>query len=209
MRLSIAHPFFLHACLAAGGALAEEGPSFDCAKAESEATELVCRDAELAALDRRLAGVFSEALGVAEDLDAGAEEAVAELRAIERGWIGGRDDCRKVEDPRACVERAYLTREAELVAEWMLVEPFTEAAWACGEAPSQVVFVTYFDTELPGIRVEYEDEVAAMQLSPSGSGSRYDNSSGRYFWEKGAEALFVWEQTSADPEPQRCVLVAG
>ena len=76
-----------------GVVLAQEGPTFDCANAEHEAETAICENAELAALDRRLAETYSAALDAAEGLDAGAEEAVAELKAYQRGWIGGRDDC--------------------------------------------------------------------------------------------------------------------
>jgi uncharacterized protein len=106
----------------------QEGPSFDCAKAESAAETLVCEDAGLAALDRLVADRYAAAFSVAGGLDAGAQQAVDELRAYQRGWIKGRDDCWKASDLRAsdlgaCVEAAYLRREGELVAQWLLEEP--------------------------------------------------------------------------------------
>ena len=71
------------------GAPATVPPSFDCAKAVSEAEKLVCGDAELAALDRQLAARYGEA----KDADP----------AIQRGWAKGRDDCLKGQDPRVWV----------------------------------------------------------------------------------------------------------
>jgi uncharacterized protein len=184
---------------------AQDGPSFDCARAESAAEKFVCGDAALAGLDRRLSEVFSAAVSVAEGLDAGADEAAGTLKAMQRGWIKGRDECWKASDERACVETAYLTREAELVATWMLEEPFAEAAWQCEGNPANEVYVMYFDTELPSIRVEYGDGIEAMWQTPAGSGARYDGSFGRYFWEHQGEAAFVWDQGAE----QSCKLVAG
>lgn len=185
--------------------LAEEGPSFDCAKAESSAEELVCSDPNLAVADRELAETYGLALAAARNLDAGAEEAEATLRATQRGWIGGRDECWKADDLKACVGRAYLSRRAELVALWMLEEPMAEAAWRCGDNPANEVYVVYFDTVLPGIRVEYGDGIEAMQLTPTASGTRYDGTFGRFFWEKDGEATFAW----TEGDEQTCTLVAG
>jgi len=191
--------------LIAAPAWAQEGPSFDCAKAASSAEELVCSDPNLAVADRQLAETYARALAAARSLDAGADQAEATLKTTQRGWIGGRDDCWKADDLKACVGRAYLTRDAELVALWMLDESMTEAAWRCGDNPANKVYVMYFDTLLPGIRVEYGDGIEAMQLSPTTSGSRYDGTFGRFFWEKGGEATFAW----TEGEAQSCVLVAG
>jgi uncharacterized protein len=184
---------------------AQGEPSFDCSMAESSAEELVCADPELAALDGRLAETYSAALETAESLDAGADAAVATLKAMQRGWIKGRDECWKADDLRSCVQSAYLRREAELVAMWMLEEPYTEAAWVCEDNPANEVMVMYFDTGLPAIRIEYGDRVAAMMQSPTASGSRYDGDFGRFFWEKSGEALFSWEEGVE----QSCRLAAG
>lgn len=192
------------AVLLAVPAVADE-PSFDCARAASAAEELVCADPELAEADRRLAAVYERSSEAVAALDEGAMAIGAGLKATQRGWVTGRDECWKADDLRACVLRAYLAREADLVATWMLEEPVAEAAWTCGGNPANEVFVTYFDTPLPGIRVEYGDSVRTMQLSPAASGSRYDGEFGRYFWEHQGEAMFVWEEGTE----QTCTLVAG
>lgn len=195
-------------CVSGMPALAQDTPSFDCAKAESSAEELVCGDPDLAEIDRRLAVVFGEAVAAAEGLDAGAAEAVAvaELKAVQRGWIKGRDDCWKADDLRSCVEHAYLDREAELVALWMLKEPFAVTFWTCGGNPANEVAVMFFDTALPAARVEYGDGVAAMRLARSGSGAKYEGDYGRSFWEHQGEARFLWDQKA--PE-QSCVRKEG
>ena len=61
--------------LIATPALGQEPPSFDCSNAESSAEELICKDPQLAALDRRVAERFAAALQVVQGLDTGAEAA--------------------------------------------------------------------------------------------------------------------------------------
>lgn len=139
--------------------LAQDGPTFDCAKAESSAEKLICEDPALAALDRRLAEVFEAAVAVTSGLDAGAQTATDELRAYQRGWIKGRDECWKETDLRSCIETEYLRREGELVAEWMLEEPASVTTYLCGQGPADELIIYLFPNELPGIRVERGDSI--------------------------------------------------
>ena len=169
-------------------------PSFDCLKASSDAEELVCADQKLAALDRRLDTRFKAALEAARALDVGAEEATKELRATQRGWIKGRDDCWKAKDLKTCVEDAYLMREGNLVARWMLQDPAQVVSYGCDGNPANEVTVMFFDTELPSVRLEYGDSVDTGNQVRIGSGSRYVASFGRSIWVKGSEAMFAWEE---------------
>lgn len=180
---------------APAAALAQDGPSFDCARAETGAEQLVCADSALATLDRRVAARFAAALDVVRGLDAGAAEAEATLRAYQRGWIGGRDECWKAADERTCVEDAYLRREAGLVAEWMLEAPVATTFWTCGGNPANEVVTMFFDTPLPAVRFERGDSIDTGTLSPTGSGARYEGSFGRYIWIKGDQATY------RDPDP--------
>ncbi|MFD0981387.1 lysozyme inhibitor LprI family protein [Tropicimonas aquimaris] len=178
--------------LAASGTLAQEGPSFDCSKAETSAEELVCSDSALAALDRRVAERYAAALEAARGLGAGAAEAEADLKAYQRGWIGGRDECWKASDGdvRACVEASYLRREAELVTQWMLEPPRSTAFWTCGGNPANEVVTMFFDTELPSLRFERSDSIDTGTLERTGSGARYAGSFGREIWIKGEAATY-------------------
>ena len=168
----------LLACLALSpvAGLAQDGPAFDCAKAESSAEKLICNDAELAALDRRLADRFAAAIKVAEGLDVGAEEETNTLRAMQRGWISGRDECWKEPDLRLCVETEYLQREAELVAEFMLEPPSETLELSCGP---RALTVDIFATDLPGLRVEEGDSVyVGAQFETDTPGTYYMRSAG-------------------------------
>ncbi len=151
----------------------QEGPAFDCARAESSAEKLVCGDPPLAALDRHLADRFATALAVAEGLDVGAKEAEETLRATQRGWIKGRDECWKEPDLRICVETAYLRREAELVAQFLLEDASAIRELVCGDGARSLT-VYEFTTELPGIRVEEGDSVhVGALLSAANPGIYY------------------------------------
>lgn len=188
--------------LIATPALAQDGPSFDCAKAESSVEKLICADPGLARLDRTVSERYAEARKAAQGLGAGADEASNTLRALQRGWVKGRDDCWKATDQRACVEDAYLRRDAELVTGWMLDTPRSTAFWAC-DGNAEVVTM-FFDTELPGLRFEVGDTIDTGTLVPTGSGARYEGSFGRSIWISGQEASY----TAPDGTTLTCTLRA-
>ena len=79
------------ACLVFGATplAAQNGPSIDCTKANSTAEELICADPALSALDREISRLYDLARGSVAGSD------LAMLKAYQRGWIKGRDDCWK------------------------------------------------------------------------------------------------------------------
>ena len=83
-------------------------PAFECTKARGSIEQMICRNAELARLDRRLNAVYAGRLTMASQ----SEQRL--LRAEQRGWIKGRNDCWKSSDPHQCVADAYADRIAEL-----------------------------------------------------------------------------------------------
>ena len=83
-------------------------PSFDCAKASSDTEKLICDDPELADLDRSLAELYSVVLKNSSSDDQKM------LKAEQRGWIKGRDDCWKADDLRRCVADEYRYRIDQL-----------------------------------------------------------------------------------------------
>ncbi|MEQ8965625.1 MAG: MliC family protein [Azospirillaceae bacterium] len=172
----------------------EAGPSFDCAAAVSDAERAVCASAALADLDRRLATRYADALDVAGGLDAGAEAALAELRATQRGWVKGRDDCWKAEDLEACVADAYSRRIGALVALYMLETPAAVTTWQCGESPANELVVHHFDLERPAVRLERGDSIEVGVQVPAASGARYEASFGVSLWTRGDEARLEWPE---------------
>jgi uncharacterized protein len=163
-----------------------EAPSFDCSGVEAGSIEeLVCTDAELSALDRRLAEVYAAA----------SAEAINEhppvLQAEQRGWIKGRDGCWKSEEVRGCVVEAYRLRIAELQARYGLVPMIGPVTYQCGGQPANEVVVTYFQTDPPAAIVERGEESSLMYRQPAASGSRYQGQN-ESFWEHHGEATLTW-----------------
>jgi uncharacterized protein YecT (DUF1311 family) len=168
--------------------------SFDCAKAEHEIEQLVCQDSELAAKDRNMAEVYKQAVTAMENVDSGGAEALGELKATQRGWIGGRNDCWKADDKRQCAADSYDRRAAFLQARYFLVEGGDPVFYICNGNPADEIVATFIPTEPPSVRLERGDSLEIGILSPSGSGSRYDADFGVYFWIKGNDALVAWPQ---------------
>jgi len=83
-------------------------PSFNCNKATHEIEQLICADAELAALDVSLNDLYKIVL---KNTPAAAQK---RLKSEQVGWSKGRNDCWKSDDKRACVKGEYETRINEL-----------------------------------------------------------------------------------------------
>jgi len=165
--------------------VAAEAPSFDCGSAASAVERLICGNATLAALDRRLAARFADALDLA---GTGPEQ--ERLRAEERDVLAGREACAAETDPAACVKALYLKRLAALVARYELEAPAATATYACNGEPA-TVDVSFYDTELPSARIAYGDTVDTGTIAMSGSGSKYDAALGGSIWLKGDDMMFT------------------
>lgn len=174
-----------------------EGPSFDCSQAEAGRIEaLVCADSDLSALDRTLAEVYAAAQDKAQN------EHPPTLRAEQRGWIKGRDECWKSDDIRHCVEDEYKRRTAELQARYRLVAGLGPFMFACDGNPTNEVVATFFQTDPPTLVAERGDSVSLMYLEPSGSGARYSGQN-ETFWEHQGEALVTWGYQAPEMRCQR------
>lgn len=181
----------------AGGrnAAAAVDPSFDCTKADSDATKLVCRDAELAALDRETARLYGLALHGPHM----TEPRRKELMAMQRGWIKGRDECWKAEDLKDCVVQSYVSRIFELRqgyfdarqkdAEGISRGPLV---LACQNFDASIA-ITFVDTQTPRVNLAWRGRSVALTLVPAGSGAKYAGKAfdGAYtLWTKGDQAMF-------------------
>ena len=89
----------------------EAAPAFECSKARGSIEERICRSTELARLDRRLNAIYVAKFAAVTP----PEQRL--LRAGQRGWIKGRNDCWKSSDPHQCVVGAYNDRIEELSEE--------------------------------------------------------------------------------------------
>jgi uncharacterized protein len=171
-------------------------PSFNCDKPANDAEAMICKDDQLAALDRETDRLFR----LARDGKSITPDQRKELVAIERGFIKGRDDCWKDSDPRACVVTNYVTRISELRQDY----PDTRSGDAMGAS------VGPFAVRCPGIDADiaasfinidpmyaylsWPDNALVFTQAQSGSGARYTatTASGTAeFWQKGPEATLT------------------
>jgi uncharacterized protein len=165
---------------------AGEGPSFPCDKFKAGSIEdLVCRDNALSALDRKLSSVYAEAKRKA------ANEHPPVLKAEQRGWIKGRNDCWKSEDKYGCVREEYQRRIAELQARYRLVPTIGPVTFKCDGQNGGEVVVTFSSTEPPTLIAERGDNVSLMFLQRSASGAKYQGRN-EILWEHHGEALVTW-----------------
>ena len=172
--------------LAAGPDAWSQGPSFRCAGVERQSiAALVCADEGLSGLDRELAAVYSAAL------ERSANEHPPVLRAEQRGWIKGRDDCWKSYEVRNCVLESYRLRIAELQARYRLVESRGPVAFICSGNDADQVLATFFETDPPSLIAERGDQVSLMYRRQSASGTRYEGRN-ESLWEHRGEALVRW-----------------
>lgn len=160
-------------------------PSFECAKAKGAAETLICKDAGLAALDNELSALYPKAI-------AGfSPEQQKSERAIQRGWIKGRNDCWKNDDKRACVVDSYRRRIVELQARYRLVGASAPARYVCNGNPADEVVATYFETDPPTLIAERGDQTSLMFQERSASGTRYVGRN-ELLWEHQGQATIRW-----------------
>ena len=88
-------------------------PSFDCSKVKKDSSEgLICSSDQLMDLDRELSAMYKKALAKASKDDM--------LKAEQRGWIKGRNECWKAEDEEKCMVNEYNGRIKELNEKYAL-----------------------------------------------------------------------------------------
>lgn len=182
-------------------------PSFDCDKARSSAEKAVCASGNLAALDRETARLYKLAL-TGEHADA---ESAAHLKAFQRGWIKGRDDCWKDgAGLKACVAASYVLRIHELRENYAAARgqdsdgiSIGPLAYACDglEAGLSAAFVNTPDTRYASLK--WRQNAVVLVQAVSASGARYTSDlygESIEFWVKRQEAVFALP----DREPLSC-----
>lgn len=160
--------------------------SFDCSKAAPGSMEaLVCTTPALSAKDEQLAAVYKQAMAKTKGQPA------ATLKAEQRGWIKGRDDCWKADDKTRCVTDAYQQRIAELQARYALLPgkgPFT---FRCDGQPAKNLTATFYPSEPATLLATYAGSTSLMYAQPAASGSKYQGRN-ESFWEHQGVAKVVW-----------------
>jgi len=149
-------------------AAAQQSPSFDCAKAHSEAEQQVCGDARLAALDRQLAALYKRVQTSPDELDIAAEQ---------RGWIKGRDACSRAVDPHRCLVESYQTRLVELTINAGGIQVPAKVEYRCDDNSKPVTAVFYNDIDPTAAVVSWGNDQAIVFPVPV---TREENNGGRW-----------------------------
>ncbi|MCA4963331.1 MliC family protein [Pseudomonas sp. Y24-6] len=167
----------------ANQASAQEGPSFKCSAITPGSMEdLICKSPELATRDRDLAAAYNRALKKAGNR-------ANTLKAEQRGWIKGRDECWKSDNKQACIQDAYRQRMVELQAGYGLVPAIGPVTFEC--ARDGTLSATFFQTEPASMMATYKGEQSLMLVEQSASGARYQGRN-ESFWEHQGEARVTW-----------------
>ncbi|ESQ13308.1 MAG: DUF1311 domain-containing protein [Thiohalocapsa sp. PB-PSB1] len=174
------------------GTASAASPSFACDQVEAGSVEqLICQDEGLSALDRQLAEVYTAALKKASN------EHPPMLKARQRGWIKGRDECWKSDDQQGCVQDLYQRRIAELQARYRLVPSTGPVFYACDNHPANAIVVTFFASQPPVLIAERGDQSSLMYRQPSASGAKYQGRN-ESFWEHQGQAMVTWGSAGAE-----------
>lgn len=158
--------------------------SFDCDRARGQAQELICADANLAAMDREVARLAVLA----------AEPAAAADYALQR------DNCGKADELRQCVMAAsalkiHTLRQGSEVArskdaEGISIGPIRYRCKA-GAAPFAATFI---NSDPGAVAIDVDGQAIALDHDIAASGARYEGRwDGRQwtFWTKGKEATLT------------------
>lgn len=163
-----------------------QAPSFDCAKAQSEAEKQVCADAGLSALDRQLAALYKRVQTSPDELDIAAEQ---------RGWVKGRDACWQAVDAKRCLVESYQTRIVELnIASGSVPAP-KPVGYTCEGNSKPVTVVFYNDITPQAAIIRWGNDQAIVFPAEAASGSRYTRE-GVAFWEHQGEATLDFYGTA-------------
>ncbi len=146
-------------------------PSFDCGKVKRDSAEgIICRSDRLMDLDRELADLYKKAIAVASDKQL--------LKAEQRGWIKGRNDCWKAGDEKACMVDAYQSRIKELIEKYQLPDCILRSADknVSGASGTKYAFDKTFTLEDITFHVQATNEGSenTLIITPSGLSERND-----------------------------------
>lgn len=138
-------------------------PSFDCSKVKQESCEaIICASDRLIDLDRELSHIYKQAL-----LKAPKEDM---LKAYQRGWIKGRNECWKVKDARIYMAELYQQCIQELQEKYQLKDDKKQATGSTNQ------FDKTFSLHGITFHVVATNEGAINQLTITPSGLEIVNS---------------------------------
>ena len=158
-------------------------PSFSCRRAANTAERLICNDAALAALDRKLADVFGAA--------GKTPSPYTDLGSSQREFTRARNDCWQSPDFRGCLEETYVRRIAQLQVQYRLVASKGPFRYLCDAEPPGELKATFFATDPPSAALEYDGESLIAALKQAKGVARYE-AGNVSFRERNGEATVTW-----------------
>jgi len=172
---------------------AAASPSFDCASVKAGSTEaLICKDEELSALDREVDRLYRK---VKEQTTA---EDFKTIHAMQIGWLSGRDESWKQEDPRKFILDAYKERIAVLSVQAGEVMAPAPVDYACTGGEFDSLVASFYSTVPPvGVftRVPGGDWPQYVATGWSDSGSIHYNTGGLDFVDRDGRVELNWAGT--------------
>lgn len=168
-------------------------PSFDCSKVEAGSTEeLICKDEELSALDHEMDRLYRKVRSQTTDED------FRMIQAAQKGWLSGRNESWKADDPRQFVKDAYQGRIAILsvqAGEQMVPDP---VSYDCAGGEFELLTATFYDTSPPvGVftRTPGGDWPQYIANGWEDSGAIHYNTGGLDFIDRNGNAELNWAGT--------------
>jgi uncharacterized protein len=159
-------------------------PAFKCKKLKSSIEAMICKDEKLAELDHKIQAEYKHALLTLPKAE------IKTLKAVQRGWIKGRNDCWKADDKRQCVVDQYNIRITELQIQAGNIMVPKASVFDCGNKQMLTVYF-YNNTQLPAAVLNFADEQINAYQALAASGAKYDGRNVS-IWNKGNEAALTW-----------------
>ncbi|RZF86554.1 DUF1311 domain-containing protein [Pseudoalteromonas sp. CO325X] len=173
---------------------ANTSASFNCEQAHSDIARQVCQSPRLSELDAQLADTFEKALAQSD-----SDKHKSTLRAMQRGWIKGRDACWQADNVKQCIIDAYQHRNASLQVQYQLTTAVDHLQYDC---EGKQVSVDFYDTTPQFIALREGEQQWLMQRVIAASGAKYQGRN-QVFWQKGDSAFVQWQYNTP---MQQCTL---
>ncbi len=158
---------------------------FDCTKAASGLTQIICDDPQLAAMDSEVARLTGLAMHAP-----GAD--IAAIRAAHTAWLGRLNGCSAKSVGGGCLATEYARRIADLRASGLAQDDkgvsLGPVRWTC---PGGVTLTsTFINTATALAWVSKGDETWLLSQTVSASGARYAVDD-YVFWTKGRQTMWT------------------
>lgn len=166
-------------------------PAYECSDAEGTVEDLICNDPALIRLDLQLDTLYQAALVQFP------ESEIPELKAYQRGWISGRNDCWKAADVTACIAENYQLRITELQIQTGFYMVPSPTVFECGNSQLLTAYF-YGDTALESVVINTAGEQFLAYLDSDSNEIQY---TGRNIRLSLGQQDVVWEQAGVN---RRC-----